>query len=142
MESVRAYSRTELEAAKRQDQALGARRRKMGDLRVGKTGRLRQQISTTAYFNAVNQEGPEIATAAGDQYWRDQERLYPWIGDGSGPGSQVSANGMANRLGRVKEKTVYRKDGTKIVVSRNARGELEEKRFQISDSREKSGRAA
>jgi hypothetical protein len=139
MLEVRPYSRTELEAAKRQDQAMGARRRKMGDLRVGKTGRLRQQISTTAFFNAVNQEGPELATAAGDQYWRDQERLHPWIGDGSVIGAQASANGMACRLGRVREKTVYHKDGTKTVVTRDARGELQ---FEIAEFRSKRGRAA
>jgi hypothetical protein len=124
---VRPYSRTELEAAKRLDQEMGARRRKLGDLRVGRTGRLRQQISTTAFFNAVNQEGPELATSAGDAYWRDQERLYPWIGDGSGGGVQASINGMANRLGRVKEKTVYRKDGTKVVLTRRPDGTLTER---------------
>ena len=120
---ARAYTRTELEAAKRLDQAMGARRRKM-DLRVGKTGRLARQISTTAFFNAVNQEGPEVATAAGEQYFRDQERLYPWIGDGTGGGVQASANGMANRLGRVREKTIYHKDGSKTTVLRTPGGGL------------------
>lgn len=121
---ARPYTRAELLAAKRQDQALGRQRQKM-DLRVSKRGRLRGQISTTAYFNAVNQEGPEVATQAGEQYFRDQERLYPWIGDGRGGGPVVSGDGMTNRFGRVREKTVYR-DGRKIVLRRNARGALVE----------------
>lgn len=121
MMQARPYSRAELDAAKRQDMEMGARRRKL-DLRVGKTGRLVQQISSTAFFNAVNQEGPEVATAAGEGYFRDMRRLYPWIGDGAIEGS--SANGMANRLGRVREKTVYHKDGTKTVVTRDPGGGL------------------
>ena len=124
MVEARPYSRAELDAAKRLDMELGARRRKMGDMRVGKTGRLARQISTTAFFNAVNQEGPEVATAAGEQYFRDQERLHPWFGVGSGGGVQASLDGLRNRLGRVREKTIYHKDGTKTVVTRGGDGGL------------------
>lgn len=120
---AKSYSRAELDAAMKQDKAMGRARLKMGDLRVGKTGRLARQISQTAFFNAVNSEGPEVATAAGEQYFRDQERLYPWIGNGRGGGPVVSANGMVNRFGRVKEKLVFR-GGKLVTLRRDEHGDL------------------
>jgi hypothetical protein len=123
MDVPKSYTKAQLAQAMKQDKEMGRARLKMGDLRVGKTGRLARQISTTAFFNAVNQEGPEVATADGAQYFRDQERLYPWIGNGRGGGPVVSANGMVNRFGRVKEKLVFR-GGKLVTLRRNERGEL------------------
>jgi hypothetical protein len=122
---ARRYTDGELAAAKKLDMKMFKRRAALGDARIGKTGRLRGQVSTTAFFNAVNQEGPEVATAAGNEYWRDQERLHPWIGDGRGGGPVTSANGMVNRFGRVKEKLIFR-GGQVVSVRMDARGRLVE----------------
>lgn len=78
---------------------------------VGSTGRLVRQVGVTAFMNAVQTEGPEVATAAGEGYWRDMDRRYPWIAaERVFPGG-----GMLTRWGRVKERTVYGRMGLRRV---------------------------
>lgn len=98
-----------VEAAKKADIARARETRRM-DGRIGKTGRLDRRVHVDAVMNAVDSEGPEVLSRAADGYWRDQERLYPWIS--TRPAGPVqSANGMRNRFGRVKLKMFFDRSG-------------------------------
>jgi hypothetical protein len=100
---MQADQRRRVRAGLRSDE-LRARDSTLG-ARLGKTGRHALSVSQAAFFNARRTEGPEVATAAGDGYWRDQVRRYPHLrGGGVYDTSSLSANGEMTRLGRVTER--------------------------------------
>ena len=73
--------------------------------RVGRTGRHSLTVGKAAYFNAMRTEGQDVATSAGDGYWRDMVRRYPHLrGGGVYDSDAVSANGEVTRLGRVTQR--------------------------------------
>lgn len=73
--------------------------------KVGRTGRHALSVGQAAYFNALRTEGPEVATAAGDGYWRDMVRRHPHLrGGGVYDSTALSANGEVSRLGRVTQR--------------------------------------
>lgn len=85
-----------LPLALRRDQELARKRMRAGGGRLeGSSGRLTSQISLGALMNAVDTEGREVLSAAGDGYWRDQARRYELGGDCH------PAPGRRNRFGRV-----------------------------------------
>ena len=45
--------------------------------RIGKTGRHVFRASLKAVMAVVNQEGPEVMTAAADGYWEDMKKRFP-----------------------------------------------------------------
>lgn len=47
--------------------------------KVSKNGRLLRSVSLAAVMNAVNTEGPEVLSAAGESYWKDMEKRHPHI---------------------------------------------------------------
>jgi hypothetical protein len=68
-------------------------------------GIVRRRVSKAAYMRAVETEGPHVATAAGESWWREQERRHPFIlAGGNKPEGTDAPNGSANRYGRVKER--------------------------------------
>jgi len=89
-----------LDKCKRVDEWRARRRNKLKDF---DGGRMIREVSIHAVMNAVNSEGPEVLSRAGEEYWKDQDRHYFGIGAGS------SANGMRNRWGKVSFKKVYSK---------------------------------
>jgi hypothetical protein len=102
IESMRALrERRRLQMAKERmlDGQLAQERKHLR--RVGKTGRLVRQISTAAVMNAVDSEGRDVLSAAGEEYWKDQDRREFGIQDGGGIKS------MRNRHGRVAYRKVY-----------------------------------
>ena len=97
----RAVERRRLRLAEErvQDGILAQQR---GELRrIGKTGRLTRQISTMAVMNAVDSEGREVLSKAGEGYWKDQDRREFGIQDRTNP------RVMRNRLGKVSWRKVY-----------------------------------
>lgn len=103
---VQERQRLKLAAAEVFDRALAMKR---GELRrFGKSGRLNRQISVTAVMNAVNTEGREVLKADAEGYWKDQDRRYFGITEGT---SSVTA--MKNRLGKVTYRKVYGRDGVR-----------------------------
>lgn len=93
------HRRIRLEAARERDGELAQKRKELS--KVGK-GRQVRQLSVAAVMNAVDTEGREVLTAAGEEYWKDQDRREFGIIDGAG------LTGLRNRWGRVKERKVYR----------------------------------
>jgi len=99
------YTRAEMEAALRADLQLA--REGADGQRLGRTGRLMRRRSLKAVMNAVNLEGRAVLSAEADGYWRDQDRRYGFGEPGARePGLYV----LRNRLGRVRERLVYRRD--------------------------------
>ena len=94
----------EMRAALERDLTRARARPEYG--RIGKSGRLVMQIDTVAAMNAVDAEGPDVLTAAGDEYWRDMRRRHPWIDTMPDRGA-VSVRAMRNRHGRVAWRKVY-----------------------------------
>ena len=98
------FDRATAERAKRADLEVA---RVMGDAhKVGQRGRLVRSVDVRAVMNAVNQEGREVLSEAGEGYWRDMDRLHPHIRRAPSDGVS-SVRGMRNRFGRVKERIVY-----------------------------------
>jgi len=82
---------------------------KRGELkRFGKSGRLHRQISVVAVMNAVNAEGREVLKKDAEGYWKDQDRRYFGITEGT-----TSITAMKNRLGKVTYRKVYGRDGVR-----------------------------
>jgi hypothetical protein len=102
-------SRAQIEQAKKSDIARAKSTQRL-DGRIGKTGRLDRRVHVDAVMNAVDSEGPAVLTRDAESYWRDQERLYPWISTRPA-GPVASANGMRNRFGKVKEKLYFDRSG-------------------------------
>lgn len=71
------------------------------------------QVSLAALMNAVNTEGREVLSPAADGYWEDMKRMYPW--SNTMP-DKAAPRGLRNRLGRVKERTVYMKHGRQVLA--------------------------
>lgn len=64
------------------------------------------QIHYDALMNAVEQEGPDVLSSAGRDYFEFEARQNPWMTvDGKAPGTD-SINGHRCRLGKVKEKYI------------------------------------
>lgn len=91
-----------------------ARQRPAGE-RVGKTGRRVRSVSLKAVMNAVDTEGREVLSQAGEGYWRDMERRYPWIGGGS---DYRSRDGWRSRFGVATRRYVYR-DGQAVELRKH-----------------------
>ena len=72
-----------------------------------KGGRLKRQMSLPAYFNCMRDCPPGTPMEERAKYLTDNERIY------LDHNEQRFGIGRKNRLGRVKERTVYYKDGTK-----------------------------
>jgi hypothetical protein len=107
--------RARVEAAKKADIAR-ARETQQMDGKIGRSGRLARRVHIDAVMNAVDSEGPAVLSRDADSYWRDQERLYPWIS--TRPAGPVqSANGMRNRFGKVKEKLFFNKAGRLVTLT-------------------------
>jgi len=105
MQRVQERQRLKLASAEVFDRGLAMKRGELS--RFGRSGRLNRQISITAVMNAVNTEGREVLTPAADGYWKDQDRRYFGIADGS-----RNTTTMKNRLGKVTYRKVYGKNGT------------------------------
>lgn len=61
-----------------------------------------RRVSRRAYLRALTEEGPHVATADGEEWWRDQERRFPGIcAGGNRPDGTDSRNGHRNRHGKV-----------------------------------------
>ena len=113
----RPYGEKELRDAQRRTARAARERERLGLTgRLTGSGRLRMQVDPAAVFNAVNQEGPEVLSRAGEEsYWRDMRRRHPEIAVGQ-PDSGQSLNGMRNRHGRVSMKILFR-NGKKVVMA-------------------------
>jgi hypothetical protein len=106
------YSEAQMRAAMRRDQERAGLR--LERVRIGRTGRMTHSVDLDAAMCAVNNEGPDVLSAAADGYWADQRRRYPWID--CDPDTRGSV-GLRNRLGRVKERTVYGPHGERRVLA-------------------------
>lgn len=74
--------------------ASGAKKRR------GRTG----AIHYDALVHAMDEQGKDVLTKAGDDYWKWEMRQNPWMTeDGKAPGTD-SINGRGNRFGKVKER--------------------------------------
>ncbi len=60
--------------------------------------------SRYAVLNAIRTEGREVMTEAGDSFWKDMKRRYPWQNHDGKVHYEESLNGRRNRLGIVKER--------------------------------------
>ena len=118
------YTQRELNAIRRRDES---RARMLGTIsqRIGRSGRETMRISREAYFNAIDINGgvrPDGTTVwDDDEFVRDMQRKYPHTvvhADGSrvslGEGGRAPA--MRNRFGRVKERIIFRADGSKEII--------------------------
>jgi len=125
MNQVQERQRLRLATAEVFDRKLA---RSRGELkRFGKSGRLNRQISVVAVMNAVNTEGREVLTPAAEGYWKDQDRRYFGITEGS-----ASVTAMRNRLGRVTYRKVYGSNGvTEYGSSRKQASGVENKNIAI-----------
>ena len=97
------FRERDLNAAMERDLALARERKHQG--RIGKRARLRMQIDTAAVMNAVDVEGREVLTPAGEEYWRDMRRRHPHVD----VCRDEREGRMRNRFGRVKERWVWDK---------------------------------
>jgi len=105
----------------------GIRAQSRNSLKIGKTGRLKRSISIAAVMNAVDAEGREVLTKAGEGYWKDQDRRYFGITEGT-----ASITAMRNRLGRVTYRKVYGSNGvTEYGSSRKQTSGVENKNITI-----------
>lgn len=94
MDAQKEYSYREMMKLAEKRKAVGARK---GE---GRTGGLHKGI----VYSLVAQYGPEIMTAAGNEFWNDLKRENPWMcADGNVPGTD-SINGHRNRIGNVKDR--------------------------------------
>ncbi len=70
----------------------------------GKEGK-RASMHRETFFNAVDIEGPDVVTEAGEGYWKDMYRKYPWLTvGGMGVDDGQNAAGTRNRFGRVSKR--------------------------------------
>jgi len=101
MRALRARRRLALAKERVKDGILAQQRNELR--RFGKSGRIKRQISVMAVMNAVDSEGREVLSRAGEGYWKDQDRRE--FGIIEGPDSVAA---MRNRHGRVSFRKVYR----------------------------------
>jgi hypothetical protein len=106
MRDVLARQSLKLAAAETFDRKLAADRGQLK--RFGKSGRLHRQISVVAVMNAVNTEGRGVLKKDAEGYWKDQDRRYFGITEGS-----ANVTVMKNRLGKVTYRKVYGREGTR-----------------------------
>lgn len=99
MDAKRAYVAKEMKTLREQRKAAGA---KAGQGRVGGWHR-------DAVYAAVAKYGPEVMTAAGQEFWDDQKRAYPEAcADDRIPGVD-SPNGHKTRGLKIREKYMHGK---------------------------------
>ncbi|MFA5401276.1 MAG: hypothetical protein WC359_12585 [Dehalococcoidia bacterium] len=103
MGAVLERRRLELAAARVLDGKLAMQRKDFR--RIGKTGRLKRQLSTVAVMNAVDGCGRDVMKD--EEYWKDQDRREFGIQDGA-----RTVKAMRNRLGKVTYRKVWGKNGT------------------------------
>jgi len=115
MNQVQERQRLRLAAAEVFDRRLARKRTELN--RFGKSGRLNRQISVVAVMNAVNTEGRDVLKPEAAGYWKDQDRRYFGITEGT---SNVTA--MKNRLGKVTYRKVYYADGRRTTDDRRQTG--------------------
>lgn len=72
-----------------------ARRRPTGS--SGLCGR----CDRSALMRAIRQEGSEIMTEAGRSWWKDQERMYPWLNTSKHREQDWNLAGTKSRYGNV-----------------------------------------
>lgn len=108
----RGVTREQLVQAMRADQMRAGRRGEFRTIQGG--GRLHMQVSLAALMNAVDTEGRAVLSPDADGYWEDMKRLYPWTN--TMPDKQAP-RALRNRLGRVKERTVYLKNGERGILT-------------------------
>ena len=64
-------------------------------------GICRRRVSRRAYLRALRDEGPHVAEAEGEAWWREQERRHPFImAEGFRPEGTDSPNGHRSRWGK------------------------------------------
>lgn len=85
-------------------------------LRSERKNGLCMSIDQRAVLNAVASEGPEILGSKGREYWDDQARMYPHLRVNARSVARASISGRRHRLGRVKERWSYGKDGVGVRV--------------------------
>lgn len=74
------YSQEQMNAAGRRDQERARIRERRGGVHpFGRSGRMTGAVDFSAFMNAVNVEGREVASAAAEGYWKDMRRRYPWL---------------------------------------------------------------
>jgi hypothetical protein len=79
-------------------------------------GVCRRRVSRRAYERALSAEGPHVASAEGEAWWRDQERRHPEIMcAGFRPDGTDSPNGHVCRHGTVDRRSRYDADARCIV---------------------------
>lgn len=113
-ETVKAVKMLEAEnrAMIRRDAALDPLRNKGVNREKG------YRIGRAALMNAVRQEGRDVLSQAGDGYWRDMGKRYPWMAAGMDKGRRALKATSIFRDGKwykrvaggqwVEEKTVRR----------------------------------
>ena len=77
--------------------ALGSKRR------TGRTG----AIHYDALAHAIEEQGKDVMTKAGDDYWQWEQKRNPWMTETGEAPNTDSANGHANRFGKVREKFMH-----------------------------------
>jgi hypothetical protein len=108
------YTQAQLQEARRMDESMIRERSTYG--RIGKTGRMTRRLSLPAYMTAMKHVGVDAPADVKERYFQDNERLY------FGLNAQQTPPGLANRHGRVRERTIYGQDSngnvTRLTVRR------------------------
>ena len=81
--------------------ACAAERQRRSALGVNGRFRKRGSVHYEALAEAVAQEGPEVLSAAADDWWKDMERANPWMMIDGKPEDGNSLNGHRGRHGKV-----------------------------------------
>ncbi len=104
------YEQHELDQARAFDAKLARDRFKLTPF---KGGRLTRQFSVTTLYQLYHYCPPRVCTAADrKKFLEDNERLFLDLN------SQKTPIGLVNRHGRVEERTIYLRNGRKIVIKR------------------------
>jgi len=94
LDRAKAATFAEMKELKAKRSAVGSRKRE------GRTG----AIHYDALVHAMEEQGKDVITKAGDDYWNWEKRKNPWMcEDGCVPGTD-SVNGHCNRFGKAREK--------------------------------------
>jgi hypothetical protein len=105
--NVVGYTQAQVNAARAFDARLARERHKLLPF---KGGRLTRQMSLPAYFNMMRDCPPGVSREDRAKYLVENERIYLDYN------RERTPVGMANRWGRVKERTVYGADGGKRLL--------------------------
>ncbi len=122
--------RLQLAAARVFDRELA--RKRGGQARISKNGRVKRQVSLCAVMNAVNSCGRDVLND--DEYWKDQDRREFGVIEGLS-----SVGVMRNRFGRVTWRKVYRGEGVRSQESGDRRGKAGGGRQKTGDRSQETG---